>query len=380
MLQQNKILLTILPPLALLLLVCPSVSGQAQSEVDRRFAELKTSFQATASGAFGQEVTSSWSVASAYVAKAFLARSISAGVANAGISVSVTLPRSQFRADEAVVTTEKVNEAACDAERGCNSNCDWYDFDCIGKKIDCERLKAMEKGACELKKTVQQSISHKKLLTVFLYDYDHGYGGGSNTVNISGNGVAKISGIKLNEDLSQAELITSLQAAALLSAKVRLKFEPAIKAALLAITLNPGCLIDQDNKFEDQSVTVDEPRLGLPISITQPTVEGDHIKMDIRFEKTTILLHFDRSPIARLFESKVSNFLNLLTCPLPIVSVLVAEEFFPNDMMKKEQDLPALSSSQKIASIHAPVFGEDYVLMPIVTSQAWGVKAERKKK
>ena len=388
--QQTENPLTILLPLALFLLACGLAFGQTQAdEVDRRFADLKGSFQTTAKASFGKEAISSWNVTSVYVAKPFLARSLSAGLANAGIVISVRLPRGSFsiapspetQKKETIIYTEQIKEAACDAERGCNSgDCDWYDLDCIGKKIDCERLKAMEKGACELRKSVQQSLSHKKLLELFLYDYDMGYDGGSDTVNISGNAVANISGIKLNDDLSKAELLTSVKASALLSAKTRIKFEPAIKAVLLAITLNPGCLIDQDNKFKDQSVNVDEPHLGLPIAITPPSVEGDHIKVDLQFEKTTILLHFDKSPIARLFQSDVSNFVNLLTCPLPILSVLVAEEFFPNDMMKKEQDLPPMSTSQTIASIHAPIFGEDYILTPVTTSQAWGVKAERKKR
>jgi hypothetical protein len=369
-----------------LLFLSNSVFGQSPADdVDRRFAALKSSFQTTANASFGQEAVSSWNVASAYVAKAFLVRSLSAGVANAGIVVSVTLPRGSFGVgpppgtDEraTIIYTDKIDEPKCDAERGCNSNCDWYDFDCIGKKIDCERLKAIEKGACELKKSVQGSLSHKKLLELFLYDYDQGYDGGADTVNISGNASAKISGIKLNDDLTKADLLTTVTASALVSAKTRIKLEPAIKGVLLAITLNPGCLIDQDYKFKDQSVNVDEPHLDLPISIAPPSVEGNHIKVDLRFEKTTILLHFDRSPIARLFESQVGNFLPLLACPLPISTVLVAEEFFPNDMMKKEQELPPMSNAQTIASIHSPIFGEDYVLTPVVTPKAWGVKAER---
>jgi hypothetical protein len=355
-----------------------SVPAYAQSdEVDKRFEALKVSFSNTSDLSFGPEATSSWKVTSGFVNKGFLARSLSSGITNGGITVSVTLPPNPFEADEAVVTTETVKEAACDAERGCNSNCDWYDLDCLGKKWDCERLKAMEKGACELKKSLQLSISNKKLLTVFLYDYDTGYDAGANSVRISGNGFASISGLKVSDELDKAELTSSVKGSALVTAKVRIKYEPAIKAALLAITLNPGCLIDQDTRFKDQSVNVDEPHLVVPISFSAPVVEGDHIKMDVQFGETTVLLHFDRSPVARLFENRVENLLSLLTCPLPILSVLVGEEFFPNDMMKKDQKLPAISKTQKISSIRAPVLGEDYVLTPVITKLAWGVKAER---
>jgi hypothetical protein len=125
---------------------------------------------------------------------------------------------------------------------------------------------------------------------------------------------------------------------------------------------------------------VDEPHLTIPITISPPEVSNDHVKMDLTFEKTTILLHFDKSPIARLYESDARNLLNLLPCPLPVLTVLVGEEFFPNDMMKKDQTLPPIAKTQELVAIHAPVLGQNYVLAPVVTDFAWGLKAERQKR
>src|SRR6202034_388001 len=100
-------------------------------------------------------------------------------------------------------------------------------------KLDCERLKAMEKGECELGKALQQSISGKKILTVFLYDIDDD---SSDVIRASGGANASITGLSLNDQLTSGELSANVDASVRLSAKVRLKFEPAVKVALVALT------------------------------------------------------------------------------------------------------------------------------------------------
>jgi len=184
----------------------------------------------------------------------------------------------------------------------------------------------------------------------------------------------------LNDQLTGGELRASVDASVRLSAKVRLKFEPAVKAALVVLTRNPGCIVDQDNRFRNQLVHVDEPQLHVPIVIPNPTVEGDHLKVQLQFQPTTILLKFDSHPVARLFTSDARNLLNLISCPLPIASVLVTEEFFPNDFMKKDQSLPAIATAKDIAAIKAPVAGAKFLITPVNTTKALGVKAERQKK
>jgi hypothetical protein len=358
-----------------LVVAVASATAAAQDtpgDVDKEFAIVKTQFATNADSSFGTDVNS-WAVTGGYVTKRFLKASISTAIRDAGLSVSVSLPGVPFTAPYTEVTTETIDPIPCNADRGCNSDCDFWDVGCHLAKLDCERLKAMEKGACELKKAAQQSISHKKLLTLFLYDIDTG---AADTIHVSANGQATILGLTFSDDLSKAELATNIQVAALVSAKARVKFEGAIKVALVACTLNPGCFVDQDIFIKDQTVKVDHPDLRLPISLSAPTVADDHIKMDVTFEKTTITLRFDKSPIVRLLESDARNLTTLLLCPIPVTALSAVEEFFPNDFMKKDQDLPAITKTQEIASIHAPVLGHTYKLTPVVNDKAWGVTAQ----
>jgi hypothetical protein len=61
------------------------------------------------------------------------------------------------------------------------------------------------------------------------------------------------------------------------------------------------------------------------------------------------------------------------------VSSVIAEEAFPNDMMKKDQDLPAISQTQTLTSMPAPVLaGQEYKVSLITTSTALGLRADRK--
>jgi hypothetical protein len=375
MLTNVKAFLRILFMLGVCLILNNSVLAQSiADDVDQRFADLKDKFSKLATTSFGQENSTTWAIPSAYISKQFLVRSLSSGVANAGITVSVILPPHSFEAKPVEVTTGEQQEIPCDADQGCNSNCGDWDLKCKWDKGWCEADKAQKKLGCEAKKTAQQTISHKKLLTVFLYDD----AGNPDSVKVSGAGNARVLGLNLSDDLTHAELATSVSAAVRVTAKVRTKFESAIKAALLVITGNPGCLLDQDTFINNQPVSVDHPDLRLPISISKPGVEDDQIKFDLQFEKTTVLLKFDSHPVAKLLASDVRNLLTLLPCPLPILSVTAVEEFFPNDFMKKDQDLPPISQTEKIGSIHAPVLGHDYKLQPLTTDLAWGVRADRR--
>src|SRR5205809_888231 len=89
------------------LAVWGSLPAQSEpGEVDERFKALTAEFSKLSDAGFGPEALSSWNVASAFVAKRFLARSISKGISNAGLTVSVTLPPGSFEAKEAVVRTD----------------------------------------------------------------------------------------------------------------------------------------------------------------------------------------------------------------------------------------------------------------------------------
>ena len=329
------------------------VFAQGVGDIDRRFASLKDSFLAT-SKSFGDAAISTWTIPSAYVSKRFIARSLSVGVANAGITVAVSQPGHPFAAPFAKVTTASIDPIPCNADRGCDSDCG-LDLGCIGRKWDCERLKATEKGLCELKKTAQAAISDKLILTVYLYDIDTG---ASDTVWLSGLATATVSGLNIADDLKQANLITSVAASARVSTKAKLVFEPVLKALLIVLTGNPTCILDEEFRIKDQPVGFDESNLRLPISLSDPYVKDGKVALDLRFEKTSITLRFQRSPVAKFLESDWRNLRNIVSCPAIPASTVAVEELFPNDVMKKDQELPAISQSQTIASIPAPVLLE----------------------
>ena len=364
---------------AVMMLFGVSLGASAQSTgVDTSFAKLKNEFQNKSASGFSAEANDTWALPSVYVTKKFVARSTSALVKAAAIRADVVLSPKSFEAKPAEVKTEQIDPIACE-ERGCPGSCDVWDADCHLRKLDCERLKAMEKAGCELKKLAQQSISGKKLLTVFLYDYDTG---ASDTVSITGTASARISALDVSEDLTKANLVSSVSGTAKIKAKVRIQFESALKAALLLYFLNPGCLLDYDTYLNDVPVAVDEPALTIPIAISKPTIVDGALTFNISFAKTTVLLRFQSHPVARLFASDVRNLLHLLpqACPLPLRLVSVVEEFFPNDFMKKEQELPEIANSQTIAAVEIPVKDDTFVVSPISTLLAFGAKAERKEK
>src|ERR1019366_4343530 len=90
------------------------VFAQGVGDIDRRFASLKDSFLAT-SKSFGDAAISTWTIPSAYVSKRFIARSLSVGVANAGITVAVSQPGHPFAAPFAKVTTASIDPIPCNA-------------------------------------------------------------------------------------------------------------------------------------------------------------------------------------------------------------------------------------------------------------------------
>jgi len=362
-------------------LLATTVSGLARAQapggdVDQQFAALKGSFS-TASKSFGDAAISTWAVPSAYVSKKFIGRSVSKGVANAGVTVAVSVPGHGFPAPFSKVTTASIDPIPCDADKlmGCNSDCH-LDLGCALAKGACELAKATAKGLCETKKTAQAAISDKIILTVYLYDIDTG---SSDTVWISGTASAALSGVDLADDLKRATLITNVAASAQVSTKVKLVFEPVLKALLILLTADPTCILDEELTVKDQPVGFDQQDLHLPISLSDPYVKDGKVTLDLQFEKTTITLRFQRSPVAKLIESDWRNLRNIATCPAIPVLTVTAEELFPNDFMKKDQELPAISQSQSIAAIPAPaVLGQSYTVSLITTDTALGVRADRK--
>ena len=343
-------------------------------DVNKRFDEMSKSFSSLA-GSFGNDGVTTWKVPSAFVKRQFIARSVSSAIANAGISVTVSFPGQHVSAPYTKVTTASIDPIPCNADRGCNSDCGW-DLGCALAKLDCERLKAQEKLFCEAKKTAQGAISDKLILTVFLYDIDTG---ASDTVWITANGNAQVSALNVADDLKAATLVTNASASALVSTKAKFVFEAVLKALLILLTGNPTCLLDEEFYIKEQPVGFDQANLQLPISLSDPYVKDDQLKIDLQFQKTSITLRFQRSPIAELIESDWRNLRNIVSCPnIPVASV-IAEEAFPNDMVKKDQDLPAISQTQTLTSMPAPVVaGQEYKVSLITTNTALGLRADRK--
>src|SRR5437764_116945 len=116
--------------------------AQTTGDVDQEFAALKVQFTADADSSFGTDA-SSWRITGAYLTKRFLKDSLSTRIKNSGIAVSVSIPPTSFSAPYTEVTTEAIDPIPCNADRGCNSDCDLWDVGCHLAKLDCERLKAM---------------------------------------------------------------------------------------------------------------------------------------------------------------------------------------------------------------------------------------------
>lgn len=345
-----------------------------QDDVDKHFDEMSKSFSSLAAS-FGDDATTTWKVPSAFVKRQFIARSVSSAIANAGISVTVSFPGQHVSAPFTKVTTASIDPIPCNADRGCNSDCGW-DLGCALAKLDCERIKAQEKLFCEAKKTAEQAISDKIILTVYLYDIDTG---ASDSVWITAVGNAQVSALNVTDDLKTATLVTNASASAQVSTKVKFVFEPVLKALLILLTANPTCVLDEEFFINQQPVGFDQANLQFPISLSDPYVKDDQLKIDLQFQKTTITLRFQRSPIAKLIESDWRNLRNIVSCPTIPVSSVIAEEAFPNDMMKKDQDLPAISQTQTLTSMPAPVLaGQEYKVSLITTSTALGLRADRK--
>jgi hypothetical protein len=368
-----KLLRSTLLSIALVSYVVAHAVAQ-QDDVDARFDAMSKSFTSTAAS-FGNDAVTTWKVPSAFVKRQFIARSLSSAIANAGITVTVSFPGQHVNAPYAKVTTQSIDPIPCNADRGCNSDCGW-DLGCIAAKFDCERIKAQEKLFCEAKKTAQGAISDKLILTVYLYDIDTGE---SDKVWITSSGAAQVSGLNVADDLKAATLVTNVSASALVSTKAKFVFEAVLKALLVLLTANPTCIADEEFFIKEQSVGFDQANLQLPISLSDPYVKDDQLKIDVQFQKTTITLRFQRSPIAKLIESDWRNLRNIASCPaIPVLSV-ITEEFFPNDMMKKDQDLPAISQTQTLTSMPAPVLaGQEYRVSLITTDSAIGLRADRK--
>jgi hypothetical protein len=349
--------------------------AKAQDDVDTQFATMAASFSKIATASFGESALSTSKVPSVYVSKRFLARSIATAVTKASITVTIHVPGRRFTAPFSKVTTQSIEPIPC-SDRGCNSNCDPWDLGCWAAKYDCERLKVQEKLACELKKSAQQSISDKLILTAYLYDIDTG---ASDTVWIAADGSASVSAMTVTDDLKQASLTAVIKASALVSTKLKFVFEPVLKAFLILWTRNPSCILDEEFFVKDQPVGFDEAAFRLPISLSEPYVKDDKVVLDIHFDKTSVMLRFNRSPIAKMIASDWRNLRNVVACPAIPVAAVTVEELFPNDIMKKDQELPAMSATQTIASLAPPVFvGRTYSLTLLTTETAVGVRADVK--
>jgi hypothetical protein len=134
-------------------------------DLEKSFDQLKKSFDATVQREF--DVPPAAIAARSYVAvnRKFVAQVVNTGFRSPNVCGTYTAPffRKQFSDDLLTppppdlrcvenARSCSINQP-CDThpcpERGCDSNCDWWDLGCHGRKLDCERLKAMEKGACE---------------------------------------------------------------------------------------------------------------------------------------------------------------------------------------------------------------------------------------
>ncbi len=116
----------------------------------------------------------------------------------------------------------------------------------------------------------------------------------------------------MTEDLKHATLITSVAASAQVSTKVKLVFEPVLKALLILLTGNPTCILDEELTIKDQPVDFDQQDMHLPITLSDPYVKDGKAMLDMQFDKTTITLRFQRSPVAKLLESDWRNLRNIV--------------------------------------------------------------------
>jgi hypothetical protein len=351
------------------------------------FDAYADAFHSAAGNAFGALPPTTWAQTDAFVTNSFVGDSLNVAMAKSDLRVDVEQPERKFESKEAELYTSEASEIPCDPDRGCDSDCGW-DLGCVFRKGVCEAAKAVAKGLCEAKKAAVGSLSHKKLLTLFMYHPDHpltpenpaGAPTVSNTILLRGDAHAKLRRATFS-GISAAKFEFDPGLNAHVRTTARIKFEPVVKATLAIVTGDLGCLKDED--FDIDQDVQPSGTFALEATFDPPRLDGDQVAIGWHLSSSGLQLGFTEHPIVVLLQSK-SSFKEVMTshlCAVPIIAVTVVGEIvraFKPDALMSRFRLREFGGIATVAAVSPPVLGKQYVLTPITTDKALGVVVVRR--